>query len=318
MQKDTLESCFAARNDLKSITGWKDADDLLAVCETKISELTSKKEEEEERIAAKKKKKRVITIGSIAAAVIAVAVAFVIVLNTVIIPKKIINEAKNLADEGNYLGAIEKLDEMSNNQEAKELRDELPEQLAKEGKNIYSANLLMSFGLNEENKQLYWERSRKQVISAGEYYTVGVKTDGTVIAVGYNYFGQCHVQNWTDIVAVSAGKLHTVGLKSDGTVVAVGSNDMGQCNVKNWTDIVAVSAGVSHTVGLKSDGTVVAVGNQNYGRCNVQEWKGIVAIIADDVHTVGVKSDGTVVATEYVGNQAFNDGQSDVGDWKLW
>ena len=119
MQKDTLESCFAARNDLKSITGWKDADDLLAVCETKISE-----KEEEERIAAKKKKKRVITIGSIAAAVIAVVVAFVIVLNTVIIPNNILNEARSLADKGDYLGAIEKLDEMSNNQEAKELSRE--------------------------------------------------------------------------------------------------------------------------------------------------------------------------------------------------
>ena len=306
MQKDTLESCFAARNDLKSITGWKDADDLLAVCETKISE-----KEEEERIAAKKKKKRFITIGSIAAAVIALVVAFVIVLNTVIIPKKIINEAKNLADNGNYLETIKKLNEIPNNQEAKELRDELPEQLAKEGKNIYSANLLMSFGLNEENKQLYWERSRKQVISAGLDYTVGLKADGTVIAVGYNDFGQCDVQNWTDIVAVSAGDDHTVGLKSDGTVVAVGKNNSWQCDVENWTDIVAVSAGDSHTVGLKSDGTVVAVGDNDDGQCDVTKWKNIVAVSAGEDHTVGLKADGTVVA---VG--ANTTAQCDVQDWK--
>lgn len=30
---------------------------------------------------------------------------------------------------------------------------------------------------------------------------------------------------------------HTVGLKSDGTVVAVGSNDYGQCNVMEWGNI---------------------------------------------------------------------------------
>ena len=53
---------------------------------------------------------------------------------------------------------------------------------------------------------------------------------------------------------------HTVGLKSDGTVVAVGNNIDGQLNVGSWTDIVQVAAGRYHTVGLKSDGTVVAVG----------------------------------------------------------
>ena len=35
---------------------------------------------------------------------------------------------------------------------------------------------------------------------------------------------------------VSAGA-HTVGLKADGTVVAVGDNEYGQCNVSDWTDI---------------------------------------------------------------------------------
>ena len=74
---------------------------------------------------------------------------------------------------------------------------------------------------------------------------------------------------WTDIVAISAGGCHTVGLKSYGTVVAVGDNDYGQCDVSDWTDIVAVSAGGGHTVGLKSDGTVVAVGYNNQGQCRV-------------------------------------------------
>ena len=75
-------------------------------------------------------------------------------------------------------------------------------------------------------------------------------------------------------MAVNAG-WHTVGLKSDGTVVAVGSNKYGQCDVSQWTDIVAVSAGGLHTVGLKSDGTVVAVGYNGDGRCDVGGWKNI-------------------------------------------
>jgi hypothetical protein len=50
---------------------------------------------------------------------------------------------------------------------------------------------------------------------------------------------------------VAAGGYHRVGLKDDGTVVAVGDNTYGQCNVGNWTDITKVAAGGYHTVGLK-------------------------------------------------------------------
>ena len=38
--------------------------------------------------------------------------------------------------------------------------------------------------------------------------------------------------------------IHTVGLKSDGTVVAVGDNYFGQLDVGSWSDIVQVAAGV--------------------------------------------------------------------------
>ena len=139
---------------------------------------------------------------------------------------------------------------------------------------------------------------------------VGLKSDGTVVAVGKNSYGQCNVGDWTDIVAISAGYYHTVGLKSDGTVVAVGDNSIWQCDVGDWTDIVAISAGFAHTIGLKKDGTVVAVGINNAGRCDVNDWTDIAAISTSLYHTVGLKSDGTVVA---VGKNSY--GQCNVGDW---
>jgi alpha-tubulin suppressor-like RCC1 family protein len=43
-----------------------------------------------------------------------------------------------------------------------------------------------------------------------------------VVAVGNNDYGQCNVANWTDIIQIATGIYHTVGLKSDGTVVAAG------------------------------------------------------------------------------------------------
>lgn len=92
---------------------------------------------------------------------------------------------------------------------------------------------------------------------------MGLKADGTVVAVGYNEHGQCEVSSWADIVAVSAEWERTVGLKADGTVVTVGYNYRDRCDVSDWTDIVAVSAGSDIVVGLKSDGTVIAVGLLN-------------------------------------------------------
>ena len=36
---------------------------------------------------------------------------------------------------------------------------------------------------------------------------------------------------------IAAGRRHTVGLKSDGTVIATGDNDYGQSGVSGWIDI---------------------------------------------------------------------------------
>jgi len=147
-------------------------------------------------------------------------------------------------------------------------------------------------------------------VAASGWHTVGLKEDGTVVAVGENYDGQCEVGGWADIVQVAAGWYHTVGLKSDGTVVATGYNDYGQCNVGGWTDITQVDAGGWHTVGLKEDGTVVAVGGNTAGQCNVDAWTGIIQIAAGGTNTVGLNSDGTVVA---VGDNGY--GQCNVGSW---
>ena len=165
---------------------------------------------------------------------------------------------------------------------------------------------------DEAKKKLkeYYQKSSRKSISTGEFHTIGLKSDGTVVTVGSNSDGQCDVSGWTDIIAISTSDSHTIGLKSDGTVVAVGNNKDGQCDVSDWTDIVAVSAGGYHTVGLKSDGTVVATGSNSHGQCNVSGWTDIVAVSAGRYHTVGLKSDGTVVAT---GSNSY--GQCDVLDW---
>jgi hypothetical protein len=139
---------------------------------------------------------------------------------------------------------------------------------------------------------------------------VGVKADGTVVAVGWNDWGQCDVGGWTDIAQVTAGACHTVGLKADGTVITAGDYYWGQCDVGGWTNMIQVAAGWEHTVALKDDSTAVAVGENLYGQCNVGRWTDIAQVAAGFLHTVGLKSDSTVIA---VGGSYS--GQLDVGGW---
>lgn len=158
-------------------------------------------------------------------------------------------------------------------------------------------------------------KEQNHTISAGYKHTLGLKTDGTVIAAGNNENGQCEVSQWTDIVAVFAGDMNSFGLKRDGTLVVAGKPDefdeYGQCNVSLWTNIKAISAERYHTVGLKTDGTVVAIGYNEFGQCEVFQWTDIAMASAGSHHTVGLKNDGTVIA---IGRNQYN--QCNVTEWK--
>ena len=147
-------------------------------------------------------------------------------------------------------------------------------------------------------------------ISVGSSHTVGLKSDGTVVAAGDGRAGQCDVSNWSGIIAVSANFDYTIGLKADGTVVATGKSNNWRDDISSWNDIVAISAGQNHAVGLRIDGTVIAAGDNDYGQCDVSDWRNIVAISAGKNYTVGLKANGMVIAT---GNN--DDNQCNVSDW---
>ncbi|MCR5795888.1 MAG: protein kinase [Solobacterium sp.] len=163
-------------------------------------------------------------------------------------------------------------------------------------------------GTTEKHTPLIW----KDVIgvSAGDYHTVALKEDGTVIAAGSNDLGECDVSEWRNIVEISAGDYYTVGLREDGTVNVTGYSIRNEDDAAGWNNIISVAAADEHTLGLKDDGTVAAVGNNDKGQCNVSEWEDIISVSAGDRHSVGLRKNGTVVAAGY-----NNSGQCDVSDW---
>jgi len=126
-------------------------------------------------------------------------------------------------------------------------------------------------------------------VAAGRYHTVGLRSDGTVVAVGYNWDGQCNVGDWSGIVQVAAGLLHTVGLRSDGTAVVVGWNDYGQCNVHDWSlGTVMASGGLRVSIGPSG---AVAAGAQ--WKVDGGPWHGSGAIqywLSVGQHTVQFKT----------------------------
>ena len=131
-------------------------------------------------------------------------------------------------------------------------------------------------------------------IAVGDRHTVGLRSDGTVIACGDNSFGQCDVSSWTDIVMIAAGAKHTVGLRSDGTVVAAGDSSFSQSEVGAWRDIVMIACSQYDTLGLKGDGTVVTCGMHRY---NVANWHD-VSFICGGAYSAGcLYNQGTMRST---------------------
>ncbi len=306
MSRGSVHNYESAITEFRKIPGWKDADALLADCERRIGEISRKKQENERQhkeiidglsheIADVEKERQSFQTelsnlkGLFTRSRRKELEAIIEVLNG-----KVAESKSRLQQETSYYRAEELY-------MAEKYRDAIA--------------LLHSLINYKDSKRLIkecWNHAAvRNTIAAGGRHTVGLRSDGTVVAVGWNEYGQCNVSGWRDIVAVAAGWGHTVGLRSDGTVAVVGGNENGQCSVSDWKDIVAIAAGADHTVGLRSNGTVVAVGNNNYGQCSVSGWKNIVAVAAGADHTAGLKSDGTVVA---VGGNNY--GQCNVSGWK--
>ena len=108
-----------------------------------------------------------------------------------------------------------------------------------------------------------WKNEKIRSIFSGSDCIGAIKEDGTVIFSNdsENEYGQKNVASWTKITQLALGNYHTVGLREDGTVVATGNNQSGQCNVEDWTNIVYVAVGDSCTLGISSDGVLKTAGN---------------------------------------------------------
>jgi hypothetical protein len=101
----------------------------------------------------------------------------------------------------------------------------------------------------------------------------------------------------TNVVAIGAGQYHSLAVKGNGTVVAWGDNSQDQCNVPpGLTNVVAVAGGGGHSVALEADGKVAAWGANGNWQCNLPP--GLVpaaGIAAGEYHTLVLLADSLPV-----------------------
>ncbi|MEO5716907.1 MAG: cadherin-like beta sandwich domain-containing protein [Luteolibacter sp.] len=197
---------------------------------------------------------------------------------------------------------------------------------------IFTVKSIQSINFTVIGEQFLTKAVSPRNISAGPGYSQFLKSDGSVWAVGYNYYGQLGngstidqytpVKVITGVTAISTSDYHSLFLKSDGSVWATGNNTNGQLGNGNndsqsspiqiMTGVVQISAGTNHSLFLKANGSVWAAGYNGYGQLGngngiqqstpIQVMTGVVAISAGDSHSLFLKSDGSVWA---VGNNNY-------------
>jgi alpha-tubulin suppressor-like RCC1 family protein len=181
-------------------------------------------------------------------------------------------------------------------------------------------------------------------IAAGAFHSLFLKSDGSLWAMGWNYYGQLGdgttrntnrpeqiVSN--GVVAIAAGYGHSLFIKSDGSLWGVGWNTYGQLGDGNTINtsrpiqiasngITAIAAGGFHSLFLKSDGSLWAMGRNDLGQLgdgtsnyqiNQPEQivsNGVVAIAAGYGHSLFIKSDGSLWAMGLNNYSQLGDGTS--------
>ncbi|MCL2748212.1 MAG: S8 family serine peptidase, partial [Oscillospiraceae bacterium] len=133
-------------------------------------------------------------------------------------------------------------------------------------------------------------------VSSGTDHTLALMADGSVLAWGYNSYGQCGtgdtldcgdptpVIGLADIVGISAGACHSLAVDSSGAVYAWGANWIGQLGDGTYTDrlapvqvaglagVAAISAGYEHSLALDDSGAIWAWGSNWYMQLGMPEY----------------------------------------------
>lgn len=206
MSGEVISNYEAAIKLFKSISGWKDADEKIYACQKKIEEIKAKAEaerlekerqaeiarKEAERIAKRNKKIAIITTPIVCA-----VIAFIIVLNTVIIPNGKYNDAIALMDAGKYSEAISAFEALDGYKDSVNKIEEC-------NVNIYGEevwNKVKSVNVGDVYKFGSYEQDNNKSNGQEDIEWLVLEKDGTKILVVSKYALDCKPYNtsYTDV-----------------------------------------------------------------------------------------------------------------------
>ena len=176
-----------------------------------------------------------------------------------------------------------------------------------------AAGQIVAWGATDHSGQTYVPPDLSNVIAiaAGEFFSMALQSDGTVVAWGDGVTDL--PPELTNVATIAAGSFsvfgqpdsHALALKADGTVIAWGGDQHGETDVPiDLTNAVAIACGGYHNLALRADGTVVAwgagmtdSGGYDFGQSIVPaDLTHAVAIAAGGYHSLALKADGSVLA----------------------
>jgi len=128
-------------------------------------------------------------------------------------------------------------------------------------------------------------------------FCLALRSDGTVIPLGTDGFGQASVP--TDlgpVIDIAVGQAHVVALQKDGSVRCWGWNCCGQTDVPaNLEPVIDVTAGFNSTAVILEDGRVRCWGSTDADPCVAPpDLADVVAIDGGVTHFLALKADGSV------------------------
>ena len=180
-------------------------------------------------------------------------------------------------------------------------------------------------------------------LALGDYHSLAVMQDGTVMAWGGNFGGQLGdgtsagqvdtptaMAGMSDVVFVGASGDSSMALTADGRALAWGKNGSGQLGdgttdeqdlpVEVLTGVASVYPGSSHGAAIKLDGTVWSWGANYTGAVGdgtvtdrltpvaLAGMAGARSLAVGDLHTTAIGSDGALWAWGYNGYGQLGDG----------
>ena len=146
------------------------------------------------------------------------------------------------------------------------------------------------FGTNQPEQIV---ASNVTAIAGGAAHSLFLKSDGSLWAMGWNYYGELGDGTYnntnqpeqivaSNVTAIAAGWSHSLFLKSDGSLWAMGDDEYGELGdgigypfIASFTNrpeqivasnVTAIAAGWYYSLFIKSDGSLWAMGENNCGQ----------------------------------------------------